>query len=223
MGVSGVYEVKIAQFVDLFDMELHIMEDKRQAFASLKDRLMTRSFYNGRTILSPPEKESHNFIFYNAQIDNYTNLLPSGKTDPVNLTPPGGYHIGGVVFGGTVVNDILTATITLKNGLVCSVSGKRVEGEPIVNTRFRTDGLPGVNRFCPCQTGSCTHHGFCDSCHIFNSLHTPMFKGDFLPVEQCMMDQYEKLFGKIDRSLLEENAPEIPHGPHHLIEEPNEI
>ena len=221
MGITGVYQVVIVQFEDSYNMELHIKENKFDVIASLKSGVLTTSLFNGRTTISPAETESHNFIFYNAQIDNYVNVTPPGQTDPINLTPPGGYHTGGVIFAGTVLNGELTGTVVLKNGLACSMRSNRIEGEPAVNTRFRTDGLVGVNRYCTCGTGSCTHHGFCDSCQIFESLHSSTFKGSGFPVPLCMTAQYEKLFGKIERTPLPptvNNKPRPEHGPHHLVE-----
>jgi hypothetical protein len=109
MGVTGVYKVRVVQFQHAYEMELHIKENKYNVVASLKDTVYNRSFFNGRTILwLPDETESHNFIFYNGQIDEYKNLSPSGD---INLTPPGGYHVGGVELAGTVLDNVVTATI----------------------------------------------------------------------------------------------------------------
>jgi len=221
MGITGVYKVTIVQFEDSYEKELHIKENKLDVVASLKSGVLTTSFYNGSTNLSPAETESHNFIFYNGQIDTYTNLTVPGKDEKINLSPPGGYHIGGIEFAGTVLNDELTGVIILKNGLSCSMHGHRIEGEPIVNTSFRTDGFAGINRYCPCGTSSCTHHGFCDSCQIFESLHTIDFPGSGFPVPLCMVKQYESLFGPIKLGPLPptvDNKPRPAHGPHHLVE-----
>jgi len=215
MGVTGVYKVVVIQYDNSYDYELHIKENKYDVFASLKDGILTRSFYNGRT--TPwPGKESYNFIFYNAQIDDYMNVKTPANT-VVDLTPPGGYHIGGVEFGGTVVNDVVTGAIILKGGMICSVYGKRIKGEPVVNTKIRS-GLPGKNSYCTCGTAACTHHGFCDSCNIYDSIHTSVtFKGmKGIPVSQCMIPQYEKLFGKMEQPKLD--GHDLGHGPQHFVD-----
>jgi hypothetical protein len=222
MGVTGVYTISVTIFEHSYNMELHIKENKFDVIASLKDGVQTRSFFNGRTNLNPMEEtESHNFIFYNAQLDDYTNLPVPGKAgEYVNLTPPGGYYIGGLEFGGTVFNDVLTGAIIFKNGIIASVYGKRINGEPRVNTKFRTDGLPGVNRYCTCVVGSCTHRGYCDNCQIFNSLGATKHKGVKFRVEDCMLGQAEKILGPLERPIQRgaDGKPMPKHGPHHLIE-----
>lgn len=219
MAITGVYKVAVVQYEDSFDMELHIKEEKHRVFASLKDGILTRSFYNGRT--TPwPGREAYNFIFYNAQVDDFVNIKVPGEDRYVTLTPPGGYHIGGVEFGGTVVDGVVTGAIILKGGLVQSVSGHRIEGEPVVNTEFRTDGLPGKNSYCTCPVAACTHHGFCDSCNIYDSIPvSKTFRGKGIPLSQCLIKQYEKIFGPLDIPPMEKYAGEPDHGPSHFAEE----
>jgi hypothetical protein len=223
MSVNGVYKVVEIELADndIYEYELHIQENKTGLLASLKGptksrwpekNYFTRTFYNGRTFMTPAEKESHNFIFYNAQVDDY-----------VDLVPPGGFHIGGVEFAGTVVGDTVIGTIKFKNGLVYSVHGTKIKGEPEISSELRKDGIVGVNLNCPCNTMACTHHGFCDSCQLFDSS-----SGFFT---QCIYPQYEKHFikkyGKNPpppaKPLLEvqivEKQTEVKHGPHHLVEQ----
>jgi hypothetical protein len=198
MGITGVYKVTVTQFEELFDMELHIKEDKNNVFAALKDGVLTRSFYNCCSIIPRPDSASCNFNFYNVQIDEYADLRP-----------PGGYHIGGVEFGGTVVNDEVIGTIRLRNGLVSAIYGKRIDGEPSVNTKFRLDGIPEGNRYCPCMTGFCPQHSFCDSCQIFESLHASKFKGNRMPIIKCLKSQFEKLYGPIETVLIDEHEKDL--------------
>lgn len=185
MMIQGVYKVDVVQFESSFPMELHIKQDDKVLFASLKGQNFTRTLYNGRA-------EHQSFIFYNAQVDDY-----------VKLVPPGGYHIGGVEFGGTVCNDRIIGTIKFKNGLIFSIHGSRIDGEPDVNYEIRKDGIAGRNRDCVCKTRSCTHHGFCDSCHLFDSAHGM--------VTRCISSQYEELFpGRINElNLLGPEEPEV--------------
>lgn len=175
MAVHGVYKVTLARFDSTSDMELHIKELDSGLLASLKGQNFNRTFFNGQTIMSPHETESHNFIFHSAQVDEY-----------IGLVPPGGYHVGGVELGGTVSGDTLVGTIKFKNGLIFSVQGHRIKGKPSVNSKIRTDGIIGINRQCVCKNTTCTHHGFCDSCHIFDS------SGGI--VTTCMAAQYEKKY-----------------------------
>jgi hypothetical protein len=209
MSLSGIYKVIQVMFDDnnVCEFELHIKEDKSGIRASLKgptqNNYFTRTFYNGRTFKTPNEKESHVFIFYNVQLDDY-----------INIVPPGGYHIGGVEFAGTVVCDKITGTIKLKNGLILSLHGTRIEGEPVISSEIRNDVIAGINLACPCVTISCSHHGFCDSCHIFDSSHGAYTR--------CMYPQYRKQYlikyGKEPPNVAPPEGPPGEHGPHNLVE-----
>lgn len=202
MGFIGVYKVAVVQFADSFEMELHIKKDKDDFVAILQDGVLTRSFNKCREVtpLWPGGEfvASCNFNFYNAQVDEWAHLRP-----------PGGYHVGGVEFGGTVADNVVVGTIRFRNGLVSSVYGERIKGVPVVNTSFRTDGIPEGNRYCPCATGSCPHHSFCDSCQIFESLHASQFKGNYLPVIKCLKDQMEKLYGQIESPLIDKHGKDL--------------
>ncbi|NTV89096.1 MAG: hypothetical protein HGA22_01830 [Clostridiales bacterium] len=245
MGLGGVYKVMVAQFESYYAMELHIKQEYRGIYASLKDGVLTRTFYDGSVNGGWDEKSANSFYFASGQIDEYVDIpIPGGSpdtADKVNLTPPGGYHAGGVIFAGTVLGDAVTGVIILKNNLVCSVTGRRIEGEPSVIRKIRTDIRAGVNRYCTCGTGSCTHHGFCDSCNMFESIHcTPpldengalqfpdmpaMHPGEgHIPAAQCMNEQQDKLFGPVRNQppkpkFNSDGTPFREHGPHHLKEE----
>ena len=243
MALSGVYKVIVTQFENQYSMELHISLEGSQVYASLKDGVLNRSFYNGSVNGAWNLKDSNSFLFRNAQIDEYVDVkYPDRDPEhPVNLTPPGGYHVGGVELAGTVFKDHVTAVIKLYNGLIISMEGDRIpDREPVVTRVFREDCISGVNRFCTCGTGSCTHHGFCDSCHIFESIHCtpalpgskealpegvempPMFgaaAGGRLPASQCMNKQQDKLFGPMPAFPVIKPEGFVEHGPHHLAED----
>jgi hypothetical protein len=181
MAIQGIYKVIITRFEKKSGMELHIKEDKTGIFASLKGQNFISTFFDGKTFIGGPIKESSNFIFYSAQVDEL-----------VNLTPPGGYHAGGVEFGGTVNDGTLIGTIKFKNGLIFSVQGTKIPGEPEVTGNVRRDVMVGLNRDCVCTTVNCSHRCFCDSCQIFNAMSE-------MPTE-CIHSQYarqyEKKYGK---------------------------
>ena len=231
--ISGVYEIEVQHFGDKFHYTLDLLEKDRQLYGCLRTGSMSLSLYNGMTIQSPGETEPHNFIFHRGQVDDYVNLkLPNGET--TTLCPPGGYHENGILFGGTVADDTIVATFTLREMLVISVYGHRIPGEPVVNqTEIRRDGLPGKNLYCTCGTGTCTHRGYCDCCQIFELLHTammPRMREDIPNVPLCMTAQTNKLFG-ITREeagklfapppqTMEVNGEKRPaHGAHHLKDE----
>ena len=235
MGLSGVYDVIVTEFENRYAMELHLLLEGGQIFGALKDGVLTRSFFDGSVNGAWNLKDSNSFLFRAAQIDEYVDVKYPDRDPqhPVNLTPPGGYHEGGIRTAGTVFRDRVIATIILANGLVISLEGNRIPDRvPEVNRVRRADRIAGVNRFCTCGTGSCTHHGFCDSCHIFESIHcTPALPGsaeegmgmppmgDRLPASQCMNKQLDALFGPMPPGPAPKK-PEgfVEHGPHHLSE-----
>jgi len=174
MVVQGVYKVAVVQFDQSVDLELHIKQDNRVLLASLKGQNFTRTFFNGWA-------ENQSFIFFNAQVDEYIDLLP-----------PGGYHIGGVELRGTVKDDTIIGTIKFKNGLIFSVYGTRTGAIPEVNPEIRKDGIMGRNLECVCKTRSCTHHGFCDSCQVFDSAHG----APTMCIYPQWSAQYEKKYGE---------------------------
>ena len=239
MGLNGVYQLMVLEFTSYYAMELHIKQEFRHIQATLKDGVLDRTFYNGSVNGAWREEDANSFLFRNAQIDNYVNMEVEGRECPVNLTPPGGYHIGGVTMAGTVLGDAIVGTITLQGDLVISFTGRRIpDREPEVNDNIRTDARYGKNRYCTCGTGSCTHRGYCDSCQIFESIHCtpplnedgnqqgpgfPMMPGKRLPATICMNKQQDELFGPMPKM----EAPPKPkvnpdgtkfreHGPHHL-------
>jgi hypothetical protein len=238
MGINGVYKVMVLEFTSYYAMELHIEQDYRSLYATLKDGVLTRTFYNGSVNGAWREEDANSFYFENAQVDDYVDIMAPGREEPVNLTPPGGYHIGGVKMCGTVLNDEIVGTIILKNHLVCSFKGTRIPGaQPQVVKKIRTDARSGKNRFCTCGTGSCTHNGFCDSCHIFESIHCtaplnadgtpqgpsfPKADNGRLPATLCMNKQQDELFGPLPK--MPAPKPKVnadgtkfrEHGPHHL-------
>jgi len=180
MGLSGVYQLMVLEFTSYYKMELHIKQEFRRIQATLKDGVLDRTFFNGSVNGAWKEEDANSFLFRNAQIDNYVDMDVEGQECPVNLTPPGGYHIGGVTMAGTVLGDAIVGTITLQGDLVISFTGRRIPGRvPEVNDKIRTDARYGKNRYCTCGTGSCTHRGYCDSCQIFESIHcTPPLNED---------------------------------------------
>ena len=228
--ITGVYDIAVQHFGDTFHYELHLQEEDRGViFGTIRTKTLSASFFNGTTLKSPAETESHQFLFRNGQVDDYVDVkLPSGET--VNLSPPGGYHVSGITFGGTVAGDKLVATIILQNALVISMVGTRKEGCPRVNRNFRTDTYPGKNLYCTCGTGTCTHRGFCDSCQIFEFMHTegmPVNLNGVPVVPLCMGAQVNKLYG-VTAEEARKAAPPPPvidgekrpvHGKHHYTDE----
>lgn len=244
MGLTGVYKVMVLEFTNYYAMELHIKQEYRHIQATLKDGVLDRTFWAGSVNGAWREEDANSFLFRHAQIDNYVGMKVPGHEEPVNLTPPGGYHIGGVTMAGTVVGDAIVGTITLAGDMVISFTGRRLPGrEPEVNNNIRADSRFGKNRYCTCGTGSCTHRGYCDSCQIFESIHCtpplnedgtqkdegfPMMQmpGGRLPATICMNKQQDELFGPIPK-MGEPPKPKVnadgtkfrEHGPHHLNSE----
>ncbi len=238
--LQGVYAVRVHHFADTFYYTLHIVQDGPRIWAQMKYKDRACSFYNGSTIISPAEDEAHQFLFRSGQVEDYVNvLLPNGER--VNLSPPGGYHVNGMLFGGTVIGDEITGTLILKDMLVISVHGTRIEGEPKVCIEPRTDYIPGKNPYCTCGTGTCTHRGYCDCCHVFEFMHSSGMPDMQLPtpaVPVCMSAHVNKLFGIAKKDLLkmmpsasEEKSGGRPekgftvngekrptHGSHHFID-----
>ena len=244
MGLSGVYKMMVLEFNNYYAMELHVKQEYRKIQATLKDGVLDRTFYNGSVNGTWDEDTATSFVLRNAQIDNYVDMKVPGHDEPVNLTPPGGFHIGGVTMCATVVEDSIVGTIHLQGDLVISFTGKRIPGrEPEVNDNIRKDARYGKNRYCTCGTGSCTHNGYCDSCNLFESFictqplnedGTPkgpafpmgmMMQNGRLPATQCMNKQQDELFGPMQfPKMADAPKPRLnpdgtkfrEHGPHHL-------
>jgi hypothetical protein len=229
--ITGVYAVEVQHFADLYHYELHLLQEGLTVYGRVKAKGRSCSFFNGTALQSPGETEAHIFLFRNGEVDDYVDVkLPSGET--VNLSPPGGYHVDGIHFGGTVSGDTVVATFTLQDALVISLKGTRIAGEPDIKRTFRTDTHPGKNLYCTCGTGTCTHRGFCDSCQIFEFLHAegmPSMSDTIPTVPLCMTAQTNKLFGVTKEEAkklfaappaLEVNGEKRPaHGAHHLVDE----
>lgn len=235
--ITGIYDIRVHHFSDTFQYQLHIKEEGPRIFAQIKYKNRACSFFDGSTIMSPAESEPHQFLFRSAQVEDYVNvLLPSGER--VNLSPPGGYHVAGMLFGGTVVGDELTAAIIIKDMLVISIYGTRTTGTPEISISPRTDYIPGKNPYCTCATGTCTHRGYCDCCHVFEFMHCagmPDMGSSVPDVPVCMSAHVNTLFGITKEQLMktmlppeEDGRPEHSfsvngekrpaHGKHHYID-----
>ena len=207
--LQGVYDVRVHHFADEFQYKLHIVQDGPHIYAQIKHKDRACSFFNGSTITSPAEEESHQFLFRSAQVEDYVNvLLPNGER--VNLSPPGGYHVNGMLFGGTVLGDEITGAMIIKDMMVISLHGTRIDGEPEVHIEPRTDYIPGKNPYCTCGTGTCTHRGYCDCCHVFEFMHCagmPDMPSPTPAVPVCMSAYVNSLFGITKEDLLKMMPP----------------
>ena len=238
--IQGVYQIQVHHFADIYPYTLHIKQEGAKIFAQIKHKDRVCSFYNGSTIVSPAEDETHQFLFRSAQVEDYVNvLLPTGER--VNLSPPGGYHVNGMLFGGTVIGDELNGAIIIKDMMVISMRGQRIFGEPEIQMEIRADYIPGKNPYCTCGTGTCTHRGYCDCCQVFEFMHCagmPDMPSPAPQVPVCMSANVNSLFGitKADLAKMmpppedepDDGRPEKSftvngekrpaHGKHHLVD-----
>ena len=207
--IQGVYQIQVHHFADVYPYTLHIKQEGAKIFAQIKHKDRACSFYNGSTIISPAEDETHQFLFRSAQVEDYVNvLLPNGQR--VNLSPPGGYHVNGMLFGGTVIGDELNGAIIIKDMMVISMRGQRIPGQPEIQMEIRTDYIPGKNPYCTCGTGTCTHRGYCDCCQVFEFMHCagmPDMPSPAPQVPVCMSANVNSLFGITKEDLAKMMPP----------------